>query len=59
MSIYTCSRLNAKPSLVCATDETKLWLSPSAKQRTTCVPGFAYAPFLVSLKKPSFICQSG
>ena len=40
-----------KVILACCTDETKLWLSQSAKQRRnpcsgapTCVPGFEYEP---------------
>ena len=42
--------LNFLCLLACATDETELWLSPSAKQRRnpvlgpTCVPGFECAP---------------
>ena len=51
--------------LACATDETKLWLSPSAKQRRKpCCepPGFTRIILRVMiglLKKSLWICQSG
>ena len=61
---YVVSSFDA---VVCAIDETKLWLSLSAFQTVlktlvwapTCVPGFECCSMIGPLKKALSICQSG